>query len=131
MKVEIEINSCRECKHFKDGGRQSTDGWDEGYDWFCSKMDNKKIAGFVEWHENPSIPTWCPIAPPKEPAKPLTKMERLQIWAAGLTEENAKSILVVLVERMVETEEICFYDDTVAPYWDSCGEAIDGIEREA
>ena len=59
MKIIIDIFSCKECPHFKITNEYSTDGWDRGEDWFCTKA-NKQIAGFVEWHEKPSIPEWCP-----------------------------------------------------------------------
>lgn len=61
MKIEIEIKSCKECPHFKEGHRQSTDGFDSGHDWYCKKA-RKQIAGFVEWHEEKKIPIpkWCP-----------------------------------------------------------------------
>ena len=40
------------------------DGFDIGCDWFCSKMNDKKIVGFVErpseW-DRISIPEWCPL----------------------------------------------------------------------
>ncbi len=59
MKIIIEINSCKECPHFKITGTSSTDGFDRGEDWHCVKAD-KSIATFVEWHEKPAIPKWCP-----------------------------------------------------------------------
>lgn len=62
--IELEISSCRHCPHFKEGHRQSTDGFDSGYDWFCTHNGNKRmISGFVEWHEldKIEIPNWCPF----------------------------------------------------------------------
>ena len=59
MKIVIDISSCRECPHFKITGTYSTDGFDSGDDWHCTKAD-KAIAGFVEWTEKPAIPEWCP-----------------------------------------------------------------------
>ena len=60
----LEITTCRDCTHFKEGHAQSTDddGFDRGHDWHCTKAD-KIIAGFVEWHEEKKveIPNWCPI----------------------------------------------------------------------
>ncbi len=63
VKIEFEIKSCRECPFWKQGDRQSTDGFDSGNDWFCKKQNGKKIASFVEWHEvdKIEIPKWCPI----------------------------------------------------------------------
>jgi len=60
MKIILDINSCRECPFFKITGTSSTDGFDRGEEWFCSKAE-KQIATFVEWHEKPKIPEWCPI----------------------------------------------------------------------
>lgn len=60
MKIEIDILSCRECPYIEIGPNETTDGWDTGNDWFCKKMNGKIIAGFVEWHDKPKIPTWCP-----------------------------------------------------------------------
>lgn len=61
MEIKIDIDSCKKCPHFKITGTSSTDGWDRGEDWHCSKAD-KPIAGFVEWHEEKEIkiPGWCP-----------------------------------------------------------------------
>jgi hypothetical protein len=129
MKVEIEINSCRECKHFKEGNRQSTDGWDEGFDWFCKKMEDKKIAGFVECDDKPKIPTWCPIAPPEETKKPLTQMERLNIWVNNLDDYQLRALVPVLVELLIDFEEVSFSDYLVSPIWAHTGECIDDNER--
>ena len=62
MKIQLEIKSCQECPFWEEGDRRSTDDFDSGHDWFCKKKNNKKIAGFVEWHEKVEIPKWCPIA---------------------------------------------------------------------
>jgi len=62
MKVQIEINSCKECPNFKTMNQWSSDGWDKMEDWYCLKSE-KKIQGCVEWHEEGKIkiPDWCPI----------------------------------------------------------------------
>lgn len=62
-KVYLELTSCKSCPHFKEGYRQSTDGFDSGNDWMCGKMDNRIIEPFVEWHEvnKVKIPEWCPL----------------------------------------------------------------------
>jgi len=61
--IKLEITSCKQCPFFKEGDRETTDGFDSGNDWLCTKK-NKLIAGFVEWHEVSKIevPKWCPIA---------------------------------------------------------------------
>lgn len=63
--VKITIGSCQECPHFKITGTSSTDGFDRGDDWHCTKAD-RQIAGFVEWHEHPAIPGWCPFRPQRK-----------------------------------------------------------------
>lgn len=60
-KIVIVVSSCRQCPHFIITGVSSTDGWDRGEEWFCNKA-KKKIAGFVEWHDSPAIPRWCPVS---------------------------------------------------------------------
>ena len=62
--LAIEIKSCRDCPFWKEGPRESTDGFDSGHDWFCTKgKKDKRIAGFVEWHkvDKIEIPDWCPL----------------------------------------------------------------------
>lgn len=60
MKIIIDISSCKECPFFAITGTTSTDGFDSGDDWYCKKQQ-RSIATFVEWHEKPEIPKWCPI----------------------------------------------------------------------
>lgn len=59
MKITVDIDSCKQCPFFKITWEGSTDGFDRGEDWHCTKAD-KPIASFVEWHERPAIPKWCP-----------------------------------------------------------------------
>lgn len=61
IKIEIEINSCKQCPHFKTDNQWSSDGLDKMEDWICKKI-NKKIEGCVEWYEEKKIkiPDWCP-----------------------------------------------------------------------
>lgn len=60
--AQVEIKSCRECPFWKEGPRESTDGFDSGNDWTCSKT-GKLIQVFVEWREvnKVEIPEWCPL----------------------------------------------------------------------
>lgn len=42
----------------------TADSWEHAFDWFCKKMDNKQIAGYVERESEANsipIPEWCPI----------------------------------------------------------------------
>jgi hypothetical protein len=61
--IKTTITSCKQCPFFKEGDRQTTDGFDSGNDWICKKANGRVIAGFVEWHEvsKTEIPKWCPI----------------------------------------------------------------------
>lgn len=61
MKIAIEISSCKKCPNFKITDVSSTDGFDRGEDWYCS-LAGRMICEFVEWHEKPEIPSWCPAA---------------------------------------------------------------------
>ena len=65
MEIIINIENCTKCPHFKITGTSSTDGFDRGEDWHCVKAD-RPIAGFVEWHEHPEIPSWCPCRVKKQ-----------------------------------------------------------------
>jgi hypothetical protein len=62
MKIQVEIQSCKECPHFDTANHWSSDGWDRMEDWVCKKA-GKTIQGYVEWHEEKKIkiPEWCPI----------------------------------------------------------------------
>ena len=59
--IIIEIKDCSQCPNFKRERVYTEDSFEEGYDWFCGKNENKKIAGFVEWRDKTPIPDWCPI----------------------------------------------------------------------
>ena len=63
MKIEFDIKSCKECPFFEKKRMYTADSWEMAFNWYCKKFDNKKIAGYVEWHEenNIKIPEWCPI----------------------------------------------------------------------
>ncbi len=63
VKIQIEISSCQKCLHFIERPYPTADSWERAHNWHCSKMHNKKIAGYVEWHDEDKIgiPEWCPI----------------------------------------------------------------------
>ena len=62
MKVQLDIESCKQCPFWKEGPTEHTDSFDSGNDWICTHGEKEKyIAGFVEWHDHPEIPSWCPI----------------------------------------------------------------------
>jgi len=60
--IEKEIDSCQECPNWKRARMYTSDSWEEAYDWFCKRRNDKKIAGYVEWHDvkDIKIPDWCP-----------------------------------------------------------------------
>jgi len=62
-KIEIEIKSCQQCPFFKQERMYTSDSLETAFDWFCTKSYNRKIQGYVEWHEENKIkiPEWCPI----------------------------------------------------------------------
>jgi hypothetical protein len=63
MKIQLEIKTCKECPFFEEKRMYTADSWEMPYDWFCKKAKNRKIAGYVEWHEEDKveIPKWCPV----------------------------------------------------------------------
>jgi hypothetical protein len=67
----MEIPKCKSCKNKKACNFWSSDGWDRMEDWVCELMDDKKIAGAIEWHEENKIetPNWCPLLPKVEKRK--------------------------------------------------------------
>jgi len=50
------------CPHFKEERMYTSDSWEMAFNWFCKKANNRKIQGYVEWHEEKKIkiPDWCP-----------------------------------------------------------------------
>jgi len=87
--VTIQITSCQECPYFSRSPYPTNDSFERPNYWWCSnpkveevpsefegeeedrifikKDENKeklrKIAGYVEWHEEDKIkiPDWCPL----------------------------------------------------------------------
>ena len=66
--VHLPITSCQQCPNLKKTNQWSSDGWDRMEDWVCIKVNDRKIAGSVEWHEEKKIriPSWCPYGNPSE-----------------------------------------------------------------
>ena len=54
----------------------------------------------------------------------MDNSNRLNLWANELTKEELVSALVLVVDRMIDIEELCFYDGAIAPYWDGDGEPL-------
>lgn len=64
VKITIEVSNCKECPHFKEQRHYTADSFEIVSDWFCKKENDKKIAGYVEWHkeDDVKIPDWCPCS---------------------------------------------------------------------
>lgn len=60
----------------------------------------------------------------------MNRDERLQEWVDILSEDKMRDIIFQLVDRMIDTEELGFYEGSRGPYWDASGERLDGIEDE-
>ena len=62
-KAVLEITNCKQCPHWSQERYYTADSFELAFDWFCGKCDNKKIQGYVEWHEEEKIevPDWCPL----------------------------------------------------------------------
>lgn len=59
--IQFKIESCKECPFFEERRLYTSDSFENVFDWFCTKYEVKKIAGYVEWRDKPRIPDWCPI----------------------------------------------------------------------
>jgi hypothetical protein len=62
MEIKIDIKNCKECPYINQKRYYSPDSFEApSFDWYCKKVD-KKIRGYVEWHEEDKIeiPSWCP-----------------------------------------------------------------------
>lgn len=62
-KIVLEIETCKQCPFFKEKRMYTADSFEEPFDWFCMKSNDRKIQGYVEWHEERKIkiPDWCEI----------------------------------------------------------------------
>lgn len=61
----LPIKSCLECTFLNQERYYSPDSFEApSFDWYCKKMNNKKIRLYVEWHEEKKIPIpeWCPLS---------------------------------------------------------------------
>lgn len=62
MEIKIDIKNCKGCPYFKEKRYYSPDSFEApAFDWYCTKDGEKKIRGYVEWHEEDKIeiPSWC------------------------------------------------------------------------
>ena len=51
-------------------------------------------------------------------------MKIVEGWAKKLTKKQLRDLVVALVERGIVADDIHFWDDAAAPYWESCGEPL-------
>ena len=60
--IRLLVESCKQCPFFKEEPYPTEDSFENAVNWFCVK-ENKKIQGYVEWHEESKIkiPEWCPF----------------------------------------------------------------------
>lgn len=59
------------------------------------------------------------------------RIQRLNNWSESLTGEELKKLLVECIDSLIDSEDIKFYDDSIAPYWTGNGEYIDGKDYDA
>lgn len=59
--IKIEIKNCTQCPFFRRERIYTEDSWEEAYDWYCTKSEDKKISGYVERNDKIPVPEWCEI----------------------------------------------------------------------
>lgn len=86
MGIFIKHKKCDACAFVKTG---HTPGSGYGTDYFCSKKNNKKVAGYVEWDsELPLIPNWCPLKLAEEIFEKAVEIAGDDLQAVLLTDPN-------------------------------------------
>lgn len=60
-KIQIEVKNCSECPFVNIKKVYTADSFEDVSAWYCTKENDKKIAGYVDWNDDPDIPEWCPI----------------------------------------------------------------------
>lgn len=53
-------------------------------------------------------------------------ISRLESWVDSLTEDQMRPILIKLIEYLIETDDVRFPEGCSQPYWESCGDGLDG-----
>lgn len=61
--ASLTITNCRQCPFHSQERYYTSDSFETAFNWYCTKKRKKKVAGYVEWHEEKDvqIPDWCPI----------------------------------------------------------------------
>ncbi len=57
----------------------------------------------------------------------MNNEQYLEEWINTLDVETLRKTLYDCVNHLIDTEDVRFYGDR-APYWQSCGDSIDGSE---
>lgn len=52
------------------------------------------------------------------------KHEKVVDWVESLSVEQLQQALTNTVEYMIDTDDIQFPEEALAPYWESCGEPL-------
>lgn len=50
--------------------------------------------------------------------------DRLVVWSEDLSEEQVKDLLIELVMDAIDSEMVCFWPDSLAPYWEPTGDPL-------
>jgi hypothetical protein len=60
--LKIEVKGCYDCPFLNKERDYGPDSFSLDFNWFCTKANNKKIAGCVGWNEEKAVkmPVWCP-----------------------------------------------------------------------
>ena len=58
-----------------------------------------------------------------------SRRTRLSKQITTLSDDEKDNIILELVDYAIDAEYVCFWDDTIAPYYDGDGERLDGVER--
>lgn len=58
----------------------------------------------------------------------MSRDERLMTWITTLDREQLRSALFDCVDRLIDTEEVSFYELSKCPYWACSGDRLEDIE---
>lgn len=60
--IKLYLENCLKCPYVRSEPCYTGDPWEHANRYFCSEMNKREIANYIEWHgEMPSVPDWCPI----------------------------------------------------------------------
>jgi len=88
----IKIVTCLECTDCSSSRTPTPDSFDVAFDYFCSKKNNKIIAGYVgPFDKMSSVPEWCP-------KKMRSQEEILEVYQKFADKFDVKQALLNLIE---------------------------------